>query len=75
MSPTKATLLESRTHDVWPLQIEPRHNLSANEIGAIEDRLYEHNSYATGRRDGQGLGFVIRNEMGQVIGVAAGYTW
>jgi ribosomal protein S18 acetylase RimI-like enzyme len=57
------------------LQIEPRHNLSPNEIDAIEDRLYEYNSYATGRHDGQGLGFVIRNEVGQRIGVAAGYTW
>ena len=54
------------------LQIEPRHNLSPNEIDAIEDRLYEHNSCATGHRDGQGLGFVIRNEMGRMIGVAAG---
>jgi GNAT superfamily N-acetyltransferase len=57
------------------LQIEPRHDLSPTEIDGIEDRLYEHNSYATGRRDGQGLGFVIRNEVGKMIGVAAGYTW
>jgi hypothetical protein len=57
------------------LQIEPRHDLSPNEIEAIEDRLYDSNSYATGRHDGQGLGFVIRNEVGQMIGVAAGYTW
>ena len=57
------------------LQIEPRHDLSPTEIEAIEDHLYNYNSYATGRRDGQGLGFVIRNEAGQMIGVAAGYTW
>jgi ribosomal protein S18 acetylase RimI-like enzyme len=57
------------------LQIEPWHNLLPNEIDAIEDRLYEHNSCATGHCDGQGLGFVIRNEMGRMIGVAAGYTW
>jgi N-acetylglutamate synthase-like GNAT family acetyltransferase len=56
-------------------QIEPRHDLSPNEIDAIELRLYEHNSRATGRHDGQGLGFVIRNDAGQIIGVAAGYTW
>src|SRR5215831_14094904 len=57
------------------LQTEPRHNLSPNEIDAIEERLYGHNSHATGRHDGRGLGFVIRNEGGQLIGVAAGFTW
>jgi ribosomal protein S18 acetylase RimI-like enzyme len=57
------------------LQIEPRHDLSANEIDAIEDRLYDHNSRATGRRDGRGLGFVIRDEAGRMIGAAAGHTW
>jgi GNAT superfamily N-acetyltransferase len=61
--------------DDMTLQIESRHNLSPEEIDAIEDRLYDHNSYATGRDDGQGLGFVIRNEVGQMIGVASGYTW
>ena len=34
---------------VMTLQIEPRHDLSPNELDAIEDRLYEHNSRATGR--------------------------
>jgi N-acetylglutamate synthase-like GNAT family acetyltransferase len=57
------------------LQIKARHDLSPNEIDAIEDRLYEHNSRATGRHDGQGLGFVIRDDAGRMIGVAAGYTW
>jgi len=57
------------------LQPEPRHDLSPDEIDAIEDRIYGSNSYATGRHDGQGLGFVIRNEVGQMIGAAAGYTW
>src|SRR5262245_52824400 len=57
------------------LQIEAKHNLTPNEIDTIEDRLYDHNSYATGCRDGQGLGFVIRDEVGQMIGAAAGFTW
>ena len=57
------------------LKIEPQHALSPDEIDAIENHLYEHNSDATGRRDGQGLGFVIRDESGRMIGVAAGYTW
>jgi ribosomal protein S18 acetylase RimI-like enzyme len=58
-----------------PLQIEPQHDLSPTEIDAIEHHLYDHNSDATGRHDGQYLGFVVRDEMGQIIGVAAGYTW
>jgi GNAT superfamily N-acetyltransferase len=56
-------------------RIEAKHDLTPNEISAIEDRLYDHNSYATGRHDGRGLGFAIRGDVGQMIGVAAGYTW
>jgi N-acetylglutamate synthase-like GNAT family acetyltransferase len=57
------------------LRIERRHDLSPHEIDAIEDRIYHHNCCATGRDDADGLGFVIHNEAGQMIGVAAGYTW
>jgi GNAT superfamily N-acetyltransferase len=56
-------------------QIEPQHSLSPSELDAIEGRLYEHNIRVTGRYDGQGLGFVIRDESRRMIGVAAGYTW
>src|SRR5262249_13842955 len=61
--------------DAMTHQIESRDDLSPNEIDAIEARIYEHNSRATGRHDGRSLGFVIRNKAGQMIGVAAGYTW
>ena len=57
------------------LRIEPQHDLSPKELDTIEVHLYEHNSKVTGRHDGQGLGFVARDELGQMIGVAAGYTW
>lgn len=57
------------------LEIEPQHDLSPDVIDAIEGRLYEHNSEVTGRHDGQGLGFVIRDESGRIVGIAAGYTW
>jgi ribosomal protein S18 acetylase RimI-like enzyme len=57
------------------LQLEARHDLAPNEVDAIEDRLYEHNSHAVDRHDGQGLGFIIRGDAGQMIGAAAGYTW
>jgi GNAT superfamily N-acetyltransferase len=61
--------------DDMAIKIEPRHALSPSEIDEIEDRLYEHNSEVTGCHDGQGLGFIIRDGMGRMIGVAAGYTW
>jgi len=54
--------------------IEPRHDLSSPEIDVLEQRLYEHNSKATGRDDGAGLGFVIRGEKGEMIGAVAGYS-
>ena len=57
------------------LAIEACHELSPNEIDAIEQHLYEHNSRVTGCDDARGLGFVICNELGQRVGVAAGYTW
>src|SRR3954471_23653398 len=56
-------------------QLEPRHDLSPSEIEAIEDRLYDHNSNATGRHDAQGLGFLIRDAAGEMVGAAAGHTW
>jgi N-acetylglutamate synthase-like GNAT family acetyltransferase len=55
--------------------VEPRHDLSSTEIDAIEQSLYDYNRHAIGRSDGRGLGFVIRNEAGHTIGVAAGYSW
>jgi ribosomal protein S18 acetylase RimI-like enzyme len=57
------------------MTLQPRHDLTAAEIEDIEDRLYEHNRAATGRDDGKGLGFVIKDETGRMIGAAAGYTW
>jgi ribosomal protein S18 acetylase RimI-like enzyme len=55
--------------------IQPRHDLSPMEIDAVEEDLYNHNRQAVGRSDGQGLGFVIKDETGRTVGVAAGYTW
>lgn len=55
--------------------LEPKHDLSPVEIDAIEDRIYNHNRRSTGRNDGRGLGFVIRDGAGRTIGVAAGYSW
>ena len=55
--------------------IQPQHDLSPVKIDAIEERIYNHNHRAIGRNDGRRLAFVIRDETGRMIGVAAGYTW
>ena len=55
--------------------IEPQHDLSPTDLGAIEERLYDFNRRAIGRDDGRGLRLVIRDDAGRVIGVAAGYSW
>src|SRR5580700_9563257 len=39
---SRVALTQSWTHDMT-FQIEPRHDLSPNELDAIEVRLYEHN--------------------------------
>ncbi|MES2045063.1 MAG: GNAT family N-acetyltransferase [Pseudomonadota bacterium] len=57
------------------LSVEPGHDLSPDEIDVIEDHLYRHNSGATGQDDARGLGFVMRDEAGQMIAAAAGYSW
>ena len=55
--------------------IRPRHDVTALDIDWLEDRLYEHNSAATGHRDGRGLGFEVTDEAGARIGAIAGHTW
>ena len=55
--------------------LKARHDLTPVEIDGIEDRLYEHNRLAVGRDDGEGLGFVMEDDTGLMIGAAAGYTW
>ena len=54
---------------------QPRHDLSPTEIDWIEDRLYEYNRVAVGRHDGLGLGFVVKDDAGETVGITAGYTW
>ena len=56
------------------MNIEPRHDFTPDEIEDIETRLYEHNRAAAGRDDGEGLGFVAKDETGRMIAAAAGYT-
>jgi len=56
-------------------KIEPCHNLPPAELAAVEEELYRHNRTATGRADGEGLAFVIRDGNDRIVGVAAGYSW
>ena len=55
--------------------LRPRHDFTPAEIDSLEDRLYAHNSAATGHRDGLGLGFEVLDETGARIGAIAGHTW
>jgi len=55
--------------------IRPRHDFTPAEIDALEDRLYEHNTAATGHRDGRGLGFEALDDVSGRIGAVAGHTW
>jgi GNAT superfamily N-acetyltransferase len=55
--------------------IRPRHDFSALEIDALEDRLYEHNRAASGHTDGRGLGFEVEDAAGAQMGAIAGHTW
>lgn len=57
------------------MRIEANHDLGAEDGFAIEERLYEFNREATGAHDGEGLGFIMRDDDGVVVGAALGYTW
>jgi hypothetical protein len=57
------------------MHIEDKHDPSADEVVAIERRLYEHNCQATGFSDGKDLRFVARDKVGNIIGAALGYSW
>jgi GNAT superfamily N-acetyltransferase len=45
------------------------------EVQYLEDRLYEHNSSATGIADGEWLAIFSRDESGRIIAGICGNTW
>jgi len=57
------------------IRMEAEHDLSSAEWSALEHHLHNENRRLTGRDDDRGLAFVIREDAGRTIGVAAGYSW
>ena len=54
--------------------IRARHDLTPNEIDALEDRLYAFNVARTGHDDGRSLAFTAE-EGDELVGAVAGHTW
>ncbi len=48
---------------------------SYEELQFLEDRLYEFNSAATGKDDGQLFAIFIRNDKKEIIAGLSGWTW
>src|SRR5688500_5383630 len=57
------------------MRVEARHELTGADVFEVEERLYEYNRNAIGAHDGEGLGFVLRDETGELVGAALGYSW
>jgi len=53
----------------------PCHDLSTAEIDAIENRLNAFNSAAIERDDARAMGFMFRDEAGEMIAATAGHSW
>jgi len=45
------------------------------EIEFLDDRIYEYNAERISRDDGQLLGIMIRDDNGEIVGGASGWTW
>ena len=56
-------------------RILPRHDFSVTEIGQLEGQVYTYNRLATGRDDGQWMGFEAIDRQDTQIGAIAGYSW
>ncbi|WP_051333966.1 GNAT family N-acetyltransferase [Mesorhizobium sp. WSM3224] len=56
-------------------RLRAEHDLPAAELGAIEEQLNSGNRRLTGRNDDRNLVYVLRDEAGRAIGIAAGYSW
>jgi GNAT superfamily N-acetyltransferase len=50
-------------------------HLTPEQLGFLEDRIYEYNVSATGIDDGSWLGVLVRDESGAVVAGLSGTTW
>jgi GNAT superfamily N-acetyltransferase len=57
------------------LDLVAKHEFTPQDVAAVEVHLYDFNRAVTGRGDGEGLGFVLRDKDGAMAGCAAGYSW
>ena len=55
--------------------IQFTHDLSQADVQFLDDRIYDHNSAATGRDDGSLFAFLVRGEDGQLLAGLHGWTW
>ncbi|SFP96384.1 Acetyltransferase (GNAT) family protein [Mesorhizobium sp. NFR06] len=56
-------------------RLRAEHDLLPVELSAIEEQLNSDNRRLTGRNDDHSLVYVLRDEAGRAIGIAAGYSW
>lgn len=54
--------------------IAPQHQITAQQIDALEDRLYEFNAARTGYSDAAQLAFLAEVD-GELVGAVAGFSW
>lgn len=57
------------------LRFVQRDDPTLSEVEFLEDRLYEFNTAATGRRDGLGLAIFVYDDDGRTVAGIAGHTW
>ncbi|TPN88452.1 GNAT family N-acetyltransferase [Mesorhizobium sp. CU2] len=56
-------------------RVQAEHDLASDELAELEERLNSDNRRLTARNDDRSLVYVLRDDAGQVVGAAAGYSW
>jgi GNAT superfamily N-acetyltransferase len=58
-----------------PANLTVTDELTPEQLGFLEDRIYEYNVSATGIDDGRWLGVLVRDESGALVAGLSGTTW